>query len=64
MTSEELSKDYKLIPLNEITEEARLIAVMWAESPKSDFIADKHKLASDIMNYAIRYHKQQQILPK
>jgi hypothetical protein len=52
-------KDYKLIPLDEITEEARIIAVLWMEEDDRTFIANKHKLASDIMNYAKRYHLQQ-----
>jgi hypothetical protein len=52
-------KDYVLIPLDEITEEARIIAVLWMEEEDRMFIANKHKLASDIMNYAKRYHLQQ-----
>jgi len=48
-------KDYKLIPFNEITDQARDIAIAWVEN---DFagspleLAAKHKLASDIMNYS------------
>lgn len=50
--------DNKLIPMEEITDEARELAVIWGENMKDDFIAQKHKLASDIMNYARRYHEQ------
>ena len=39
--------------MNEITKEARQIAVLWHENA-TDWIGDKHKLASDIMNYARR----------
>jgi len=49
----ELDNDYPLIPMSEIDDEARLIAVRWHESA-TDWIGDKHKLASDIMNYARR----------
>jgi len=48
------SKDYKLIPMSEIEEEARRIAILWHENA-TDWIGDKHKLASDIMNYADSY---------
>ncbi len=51
----ELDTDYKEIPMSEITDEARQIAVRWGENMKDDFIAQKHKLASDIMNYAHRH---------
>ena len=44
-------KNYKLIPMSEITDEARNIAIQWHESA-TNWIGDKHKLASDIMNYA------------
>lgn len=46
--------EYKLIPLNEITDEAREIAVAWCENyVRMGFdIQQKHKLASDIINYA------------
>lgn len=49
----EIDKDYQLIPMNEITDEARKIAIRWHENA-TDWIGDKHKLASDIMNYARR----------
>jgi hypothetical protein len=54
-----MKEDYKLIPMSEITDEARELAVTWTEGfeewMKSD-IKEKHKLASDIMNYAKKYH--------
>ena len=46
------SEDYKLIPMSDITDEAREIAVAWMECEDKDWIGQKHKLASDIMNYA------------
>lgn len=48
-------EDYKLIPMSEITDEARKIAVAWMECDDKHWIGQKHKLASDIMNYAKRY---------
>jgi hypothetical protein len=51
-----LKNDYRLIPMSEITDEARVIAVKWMECGDRDFIREKHKLASDIMNYARRYN--------
>jgi hypothetical protein len=47
-------KTYELIPLPDITPEARQIAVAWIEGyqPMGFDIQQKHKLASDIMNYA------------
>lgn len=55
-----IDNDYKLIPMNEITEEAREIAKRWYDGVSNlNDIREKHKLASDIMNYARRYHKQQ-----
>lgn len=53
--TKEIDTDYKLIPLSEITDEAREIAVRWGDNMVNDFISEKHKLASDIMNYARRY---------
>lgn len=50
-----MEKDYPLIPINEITDEARNIAVSWMECEDKYWIGNKHKLASDIMNYARRY---------
>jgi hypothetical protein len=52
------TKDYKLIPMFEITDEAREIAVAWMECEDKHWIRQKHKLASDIMNYAEEYHKE------
>lgn len=48
-----MDEDYPLIPMKDIEDEARLIAVRWHENA-TDWIGDKHKLASDIMNYARR----------
>ena len=52
--------EYKLIPLSDVTEEARTIAVAWCENyQRMGFdIQQKHKLASDIMNYAAREVEQ------
>jgi len=46
--------EYKLIPLSQISDQAREIAVAWIEGyqPMGFDIEQKHKLASDIMNYA------------
>ncbi len=52
------AEDYKLIPMSEITDEAREIAVVWMECKDKDWIGQKHKLASDIMNYAKKYHSE------
>jgi len=49
-------EEYKLIPMSEITDEARDIAVAWMECDDKDWIGQKHKLASDIMNYAKKYN--------
>ena len=46
---------YELIPFLEITDKAREIAVTWMECENKDWIGQKHKLASDIMNYAKEY---------
>lgn len=53
----EIDKDYALIPMSEIDEEAREIAVRWMECTDKTWIGQKHKLASDIMNYARRKAK-------
>jgi len=44
----------ELIPLHDITPKARSIAVAWIENyqPMGFDIQQKHKLASDIMNYS------------
>jgi hypothetical protein len=51
-----MTKEYKLIPMNQITEEARKIAVAWIENyqPTGGFdLPNKHKLASDIQNFGL-----------
>lgn len=55
---EALEKDYPLIPMKDITDEARIIAVRWMECGDKNWIGQKHKLASDIMNYARRASQQ------
>ena len=57
--SDVLSSEYPLIPMSEIDDEAREIAVLWGGDSGMDWIGDKHKLASDIMNYARRYLKRE-----
>jgi hypothetical protein len=49
-----MKPEYKLIPLTDITDQAREIAVAWIEGyePMGFDLQQKHKLASDIMNYA------------
>lgn len=54
----ELKEDYPLIPMKDITDEARLIAVVWMECSDKKWIGQKHKLASDIINYARRHSAQ------
>ena len=55
-----MDTDYKLIPMSEITDEARKIAVRWGDEYFPGIaLSEKHKLASDIMNYARRYHESQ-----
>lgn len=54
----ELETDYPLIPMKDITPEARTIAVAWSAVMEHPSIQNKHKLASDIMNYARRYHEK------
>lgn len=53
--------NYVLVPMNEIDPEARRIAVAWVEGyqPLGFDLEGKHKLASDIMNFAFAYHKEQ-----
>lgn len=53
----EMQKDYPLISMNDVSDEARLLSVAWHENA-TDWIGDKHKLASDIMNYARRTNKE------
>jgi hypothetical protein len=52
-----MKEDYKLIPMSEISDEARKLAVAWMECEDKDWIGQKHKLASDIMNYAKKHWK-------
>lgn len=54
----ELETDYPLIPMSGIEPEARMIAVAWAKCDDPHWIENKHKLASDIMNYARRKKSQ------
>lgn len=50
---------YELIPMKDITDEARKLAVLWMECDDKNWIGQKHKLASDIMNYARKYHESE-----
>ena len=46
-------EDYKLIPFNDISEDAKNIAISWFEYKPIWFdLANRHKLASDIINYS------------
>ena len=54
MTIEDYKDDYPLIPMNEIDREACEIGIRWACGSGMDWTRDRHKLASDIMNYARR----------
>lgn len=53
----QMKSDYPLIPMGDITTEARLLAVAWVDGyePQGMDIPGKQKLASDIMNYARRH---------
>jgi hypothetical protein len=56
-----MKTEYELIPMSEITPEARKIAVAWIENYTpyvSLEIAQKHKLASDIQNYASTLNRE------
>lgn len=49
--------NYKMVPFDDITSEARDIAVAWVDNYRpyasmNPQIGQKHKLASDIMNYS------------
>lgn len=62
-------KKYNLLPLDEIDSEARRIAIAWIEGYKPynsimPEIAQKQKLASDIMNFAMSYHARMKKLGK
>lgn len=53
--AKEIDTDYPLIPMNEITDEARQLAVRWGDEYFTGIaLQEKQKLASDIMNYARR----------
>ncbi len=54
---EYLLDDYELIPMDKITEEALTLALIWSANMKDSFLT--HKLASDIMNYARRFHENE-----
>lgn len=55
----EIQTDYPLIPMSEIDEEARIVAVKWCEAFMPGMaIQEKHKLASDFMNYARRKNQK------
>lgn len=45
----------KKIPMSEIRDEVRELAVAWCEMNGRDWIGDKYKLASDVQNYADWY---------
>jgi len=55
-------KEYNLIPFHEIEPEARKIAVEWVNNYEGGIdIRQKHKLASDIMNYAASRMKKKDV---
>lgn len=58
-----MDNDYPLIPMSEITDEARLLAVAWVDGYEAQGmdIPGKQKLASDIMNYARRHANTEQL---
>lgn len=52
---------YQLVPMNDVTDEARKIAVAWCDGFEPDLgmqIYQRHKLASDIMNYSKADNRQ------
>jgi len=56
-----IEENYRLIPMSDITDEARELAVKWVEGYKPEGVINleqKHKLASDIMNYAEFHAKE------
>lgn len=55
----EMETDYPLIPMSEITPEARMLAVAWVDGYERQGmdLPGKQKLASDIINYARRHAK-------
>lgn len=51
----QMGNDYPLIPSSDIESEARMLAVAWVEGYEKMGVIEleqKHKLASDFMNYA------------
>lgn len=53
----QMQNDYPLIPSSKIEPEARMLAIAWVEGYEKIGVIEleqKHKLASDIMNYARR----------
>lgn len=54
----DLKSDYPLVPMKDISDEARLISVAWMDCDDKRWIGNKHKLASDIMNYSRRRIEQ------
>src|SRR5690348_17261814 len=54
-----IEENYKLIPMSDITDEARELARRWYDGvTELNDIREKHKLASDIMNYAEFHAKE------
>lgn len=48
--------EFELIPMSEIRDEVRKLAILWcSEMEDKNFILHRHKLASDIQNYADWY---------
>lgn len=64
MSLQGLEKSYQLIPMKDITDEAREIAVRWMECDDKNWIENKHKLASDLMNYARRHREVSGVVPE
>lgn len=51
-----IEKTYRLIPMSDITDEARELARRWYDGVSElNDIREKHKLASDIMNYSSQH---------
>lgn len=47
-----IDTDFELIPMHEISDLSRDVAVRWLDCEEPHWIGNKHKLASDIMRYA------------
>lgn len=52
-----LDADCTPLSMNDIPDEVREIAVRWGANMRDNFIDQKVKLASDIVNYAVKFHK-------